>query len=161
MRKPYEAWTAQHIQFIKKNLNKTDGQIVKLLNKEFDLNKSESDVKACRLRYIGKKRKGYHYYSQEELDFLKNNLDLPREQLIDLFNQQFHTKKTQIQLNQIIYKYITKGTTSRHIWTEKELDFILNNDIKTILKNFNNKFQTNLSDNSLYQKKYQLSKRTV
>ncbi len=98
-------WTDEYVNFIQQNLDKTDNELTKLFNRKFNLNKKPVDVKRCRLRYIGKKRKRYHFYTEEEIDFLLNNNHLPKRQLTKLFNEKFHLKKTHTQLVQIIVQY--------------------------------------------------------
>lgn len=150
-------WTDEKVEFIKQYFDRTDEVIAKLFNKKFNENKTSEDIKMCRLHYIGKKHK-YHVYSEEEIDFLRKHLDLPRQELVDLFNKTFNLKQKRVNINAIIQKKILTNKRKRHEWTEEEIKFVINHNRENLVDDFNKTFNLNLSYNAIMQAFYKYSK---
>ncbi|MDR2457613.1 MAG: hypothetical protein LBD41_03940 [Clostridiales Family XIII bacterium] len=140
--------TGEQLKFLQKNvkLNRTD--LTRLFNKKFKLNKSVQAI--CSLIYTHGLAINIKRYTEEQINFFKNNVKLSGPEFIRLFNKKFAQNRT---LGSIKYLRKIYGVSAKHyIFTEKQIEFLrknINLNRRELTFLFNKKFKQDKTVNAI------------
>lgn len=110
--------------------------------------------------------RNFHYYTQEEIQFIKDNVKgISTFELQERFNKKFNANVSHDSICNIKYRYHLKnglrnackrGTPFK--WEKEHIDFLRENvkgtSVPDLTKMFNEKFNTNVSEEAISNQKY-------
>jgi hypothetical protein len=145
-------WTTEQVKFLKNNYSQfSNKKLVKLFNKEFNLERSRSSIQN-KGHKMGLEKEDWWGKKTEE--FLKENYSkINNKKLTKIFNNKFNYNRDR---KTITAKANRMGLVKDNWWEEKEVEFLKKNfpdkSDKEVVKLFNKKFNKDRTKTSIQKK---------